>query len=328
MRKFSEIKSSTINFKPEEIKALVKIESSILNTARNFLVDNGFTEVVVPHITKATGACENPDTLFEVVYFEEEIKPYLSQTGQLYLEIAVPLLEKVWCYGPSFRKEEKVDGRHLTEFTLLEFELCGSFDQMLSIIEGLIKAMIDGALYHKEELELLNADYQMLQKTKIPFKRITYDEAVNILNINWGEDLNSKNEKTLIKKFGNNPIFITHFPEHIKFFNMKRNLDNPKVVNSADLLLPFGGEAVGAAERETKYEVVKEKLEVSPMFRLLLNKGRQISDFDWYLNSLKQNESCFHAGCGIGVERVLQFILSKNDIRQSTLFPINRTNVL
>lgn len=318
---------SAINFKPEEIKALVTIESSILNAARNYLIEDGFTEVVVPHITKATGACENPSTLFEVIYFDDKLKPYLSQTGQLYLEIVVPILEKVWCYGSSFRKEEKVDNRHLTEFTLLEMEFCGNFNQLLSKIEGLIKAMIDRALCHKEELKVFEVDYRNLETIKTPFEKITYDKAIKILNLDWGNDLKSTHEKFLIEKYRNMPIFITHFPEHIKFFNMKRNPDNPKVVNSADLLLPFSGEAVGAAERETKYEVIKEKLERSSMFKQLAAKGRQINDFDWYLNSLKERQSCPHAGCGIGVERVLQFILASSDIRRSTLFPLNREKV-
>ncbi len=327
MKSFSELKDCSFGIKPKEIKALVKIEGAILNSARNYLFEDGFTEVIVPHITKATGACENPNTLFEVIYFNEKLKPYLSQTGQLYLEIVVPFLEKVWCYGPSFRKENKVDYRHLTEFTLLEIEFCGNFNQLLSKIEGLIKAMIEGAILQREYLEILGVDYQRLKNIKTPFRRITYDEAIGILNLDWGEDLNSTNEKFLIEKFGNSPLFITYFPEHIKFFNMKRNSDNPKVVNSADLLLPFSGEAVGAAEREILYEIVEEKLQKSSMFKQLLDVGRNINDFDWYLNSIKENKNCPHAGCGIGVERVLQFILARSDIRQSTLFPLNKINL-
>lgn len=317
-----------INLTPKEIKALVKIESSILNAARNYLIDDGFTEVIVPHITKATGACENPNSLFEVDYFNEKIKPYLSQTGQLYLEIVVPILEKVWCCGSSFRKEDKVDNRHLTEFTLLEFEFCGNFNQLLSKIEDLIKAMVNEALCYREELEILKGNYRNLEMIKTPFEKLTYSEAIEILNLNWGDDFNSKNEKYLIEKFGNKPIFITHFPNDIKFFNMKRNSDNPQVVNSADLLLPFSGEAVGAAEREIDYVILKEKLEQSSMFKQLTAMGRQIEDFEWYLNFFKENQSCPHAGCGIGVERVIQFILASNDIRQSTLFPLNRINLL
>ena len=115
-------KRGAINLTTEKKKALVRMESEILNAARNYLTINGFSEMIVPHITNATGACENPKTLFEVNYSNEKLNPYLSQTGQLYLETMVPILEKVWCCGPSFRKEKSIDKRHLTEFTLLELE--------------------------------------------------------------------------------------------------------------------------------------------------------------------------------------------------------------
>lgn len=312
---------------PEEIKALITIESSILHSARNYLTDDGFKEVLVPHITKSTGACENPDTLFEVIYFDDKINPYLSQTGQLYLEIVVSNLKKVWCYGPSFRKEEKVDNRHLTEFSLLEMEFCGDFNQLLFKIEELIKTMVDGALTHKEELETLGINYENLKSMKEPFNKITYDKAIDFLNLDWGADFSSTDEKTLVEQFHNKPVFVTHFPEKIKFFNMKRNSEDFRIVNSADLLLPYGGESVGAAEREIEYTVIKEKLENSQMFKQLVFKGRTINDFDWYLESLKNGKISPHAGCGVGVERVIKSILAKDDIRESTLFPLNRVDV-
>ena len=92
-------KRGAIHSEPEKIRALVILESAILNVARNYLTTAGFFEVIVPHITKATGSCENPNTLFEVLYSDDKLTPYLSQTGQLYLEVAVPILDKVWCFG-------------------------------------------------------------------------------------------------------------------------------------------------------------------------------------------------------------------------------------
>jgi asparaginyl-tRNA synthetase len=75
-------------FSAPELHAIVKIESSILKGARKYFEEQGFVEVVVPHVTKATGACENIATMFEIDYFGP--KRYLSQTGQLYLEVLTP----------------------------------------------------------------------------------------------------------------------------------------------------------------------------------------------------------------------------------------------
>ncbi len=60
------------------------------------------------------------------------------------------------------------------------------------------------------------------------------------------------------------------------------------------------------------------------MFEQLVKKGRNISDFDWYFKSIVDSYVCPHSGCGIGVERVIQFILASDDIRNFTLFPLNR----
>ncbi len=232
-----------------ELRALAKIEAELLRGARGYFDKEGFIEIIVPRITKATGSCENMSTLFEVVYYGQ--RAYLIQTGQLFLEILIPALDKVWCYGPSFRAETKIDNRHLTEFTLLEMEFSGDFETLLSRIENLLSEIVYGVLRHsRKELEQLNVNERNFEGLKPPFERITYDEAVRALNLSWGQDLKSEHEKSLVQKYGNRPLFITHFPERIKFFNMKTNPENPKVVNSADLILPFSGEAVGAAERE------------------------------------------------------------------------------
>jgi asparaginyl-tRNA synthetase len=85
----------------QEMHAVVKIESSLLKGARRYFEEQNFIEVTVPHLTKATGACENIATMFELDYFGQ--RGYLSQTAQLYLEVLTPFLGKVWCIGPSFR---------------------------------------------------------------------------------------------------------------------------------------------------------------------------------------------------------------------------------
>jgi aspartyl/asparaginyl-tRNA synthetase len=79
------------------------------------------------------------------------------------------------------------------------------------------------------------------------------------------------------------------------------------------LILPFGGEAVGAAQRVHKFKELKWRLENSRMFKRLKNKGGGINDFSWYLKKVKK--SVPHAGCGFGIARILKFIRGKKDIR-------------
>jgi asparaginyl-tRNA synthetase len=313
----------------QAMHAIVKIESSLLHGARKYFEEHNFVEVAVPHITKATGSCENVATMFELDYFGR--RGYLSQTAQLYLEVLTPFLGKVWCIGPSFRAEPRADERHLTEFTLIELEFAGNFTELLEHIEGTIYSMINTVLQEREgELQLLGVNTERLRKIKKPFEKITYTEAVGLLaeyGVKWGDDLKSHDEATIVQMMGNQPIFVTHFPKAMKFFNMRENDENPAIVNSADLLLPVGGEAVGAAEREYKYERLHRRLVNSSMFRQLVEKGGGIADFDWYLEFYKAHGS-LHSGCGIGLNRVTQFVLGTDDIRATTAFPLNRESIL
>ncbi|MFQ6074452.1 MAG: amino acid--tRNA ligase-related protein, partial [Candidatus Bathyarchaeia archaeon] len=297
--------------------------------ARRYLNDNDFIEIIVPHITRATGACENVFTMFTVDHFEE--KAYLAQTGQLYLEVLTPFLEKVWCIGPSFRAEPSVDERHLTEFTLLELEFEGNLTELMQHIENIVYSMIQEAIEtSKIELEFLGVDTRRLNVPP-PFRKITYTEAVKELSrfgVKWGDDLKSWHERILVETHGNKPLFITHYPKDIKFFNMKANEENPEIVNSTDLLLPCSGEAVGAAEREYEYEKLLERLKNSTMLEQLIERGGSIHDFDWYLEFYKMFGGIPHAGCGIGLNRVTQYVLGSSDIRTTTVFPLNRESIL
>ncbi|MGC9059312.1 MAG: amino acid--tRNA ligase-related protein [Candidatus Aenigmatarchaeota archaeon] len=60
-------------FKTKEMQAIIKIESAVLKGIRNYFEKEGFVEIVVPHITKASGSCENILTLFELNYFGKEL---------------------------------------------------------------------------------------------------------------------------------------------------------------------------------------------------------------------------------------------------------------
>lgn len=312
-----------------ELGAITKIESELLKGARKYLEKNSFVEVAVPHITKATGSCENMDTLFEVDFFGE--KGFLCQTGQLYLESLIPLLGNVYCIGSSFRAEPKVDDRHLTEFTLIEIELPTDLNGLMKHIEGMIYSMVKTAEKGaSDEFKLLGIDTGHIEKFPDEFSKLTYSEAVDLLgdfNVKWGDDLKGVHERYLTEHLGG-PVFISHYPKEMKFFNMKENKDDSKVVNSTDLLLPGVGESVGAAEREFEHDSIHRRLSESMMLRQLEARGGSIDDFRWYLEYLKEHGNVPHSGCGIGLNRMTQFILGTDDIRVTTPYPQNKESLM
>ena len=165
----------------------------------------------------------------------------------------------------------------------------------------------------------------------LSFGRITYSDAIELLaaefpTLAWGDDLKANHEAAIVEKIG--PCFITHYPKDIKFFNMKLNEHDPRVVNSTDLLLPLAGESAGAAEREHEHGTIVERLVESDMYARLLENGAKPEDFDWYLDAHKDREIPLHSGAGIGMARVAQFILGVNDIRDAVPFIVNRENLL
>ncbi len=312
-----------------EMAVVDKINSNLYTGAMEYLIKNGFCWVEVPTITKITGACENVDTLYCLDHFG--VEAYLAQTGQLYLEAKIPSHKKVWTAIASSRAEAQVDERHLNQFTLLEFEHAGNLDMLLENIEAMVKAMVKKAVDESsEELELIGVDNEKLSVYDKKFSRITYTKAIEMLetvfDIKWGADLKSPHELFLVDALGGKPLFITHYPKEIKFFNMRVNDDDESIVNSADLIMPFSGESVGSAERENNYERLVERLLDSPMFKILKSKGKTIDDFGDYLNMVKKNP-VLHSGCGIGFNRISQSVLQSKDIRTSTNYPINSQNL-
>jgi len=290
---------------------ICKIESLLLTGARQFFINNNYTEVNVPHLTNATGSCENMDTLFTLNWNNNKI--FLAQTGQLYLETLVDNFGKVYCLSPSFRAESKIDNRHLIEFPLLEIEIKQSFEGLLTEIENIFESMF-GYLIEKTK------KYHHLILP--PYPRIKYQEVIDYLEIDWGSDITREYEQQLIRNY-NKPFFLTHFPIEMKFFNMKKNSKDSSIVNSADLILPFGGEAVGAAEREHEYSELISRLTNSIMYQQLLKQEKGLKDFNWYLDYYKSSRS-LHSGCGIGLTRVVQYVTKNNDIRNCATYPVNK----
>lgn len=307
-------------------KALIaRVESSLVRGAEEYFIRNGFVNVpTVPHIVDITGACENVDTLYSLNYHGREA--FLTQTGQTALELLTSSLEKVCCVIHSFRAEETVDARHLTEFPLIEFEFRyenDGFQQLLGHVENTVSSMVNYSLRNDPKALLeLGVDVNSLRNLKTPFPRIAYDDAVKMLGLLWGSDLKHEHEAVLTAEF-NGPVFVTRYPEKIKYFNMQRNKENSQLVDSADLLLPYSGEAVGAAVREHDYGLLIEKLKNSEMFKILHVRGKTLEDFQTYLEEVRQNPVP-HAGCGIGLCRVTQYVLGLRDIRKATVYPRNR----
>ncbi|MEB3187461.1 MAG: amino acid--tRNA ligase-related protein [bacterium] len=309
--------------------ALIRVWDAMFRGARRYVESQGFIGVHnMPQIVGVTGACENIDTLFKLDYFGKQA--YLAQSDQLYLELITPSLKKVYAEIQSFRMEPEADDRHLCQFSLFEIEHVGGLDELIGNLTGIVKGAAEQvAADCAEELALFGRKPEDL--TDLAFKRITYTEAVEALkpdfpDLEWGDDLKANHERLLTERFG--PMFLTHYPLPIKFFNMKQNAEDPRLVNSTDLLLPKAGESAGAAEREHELETIERRLKTSPMYHRLIELGGKDEDFAWYLDAHRDKDVPLHSGAGVGMARVAQFILGLDDIRDAVPFLLNSENLL
>ena len=294
--------------------AVLRVRAEIIRAIRDFLDRQGFTLVDAPIITPA--ACEGTTTLFEVDYFDE--KAYLSQSGQLYVEAAAMAFGKVYCFGPAFRAEKSKTRRHLIEFWMVEPEMAYfQHEDNIALQEQLVAHVVQSVLERcQPELKTLDRDLAALERVRPPFPRITYDQAVRILQehgsgIVWGQDFGGTDETILAEQF-DRPVFVERFPSAIKPFYAQPDPNRPEVALCDDLLAPEGyGEIIGGSQRVHDPELLEQRMEEHTLPR---------EAYQWYLD-LRRYGSVPHSGFGLGIERTVAWICGLPHVREAIPFP-------
>jgi asparaginyl-tRNA synthetase len=295
--------------------AILRIRAEAERAARNFMDAQGYTLTDAPIFTPA--ACEGTTTLFEVNYIDDQ-KAYLTQSGQLYVEALAAALGKVYTFGPTFRAEKSKTRRHLTEFWMLEPEAAyAHLEDMILLAEGLVSAVVQSVAKNRpRELGMIERDVASLQKITPPFPRITYDEAIKLLqkagnSAKWGDDFGG-DEETIISKEFDQPVVIHRYPAAMKAFYMATDAARPELSLSFDMIAPEGyGEIIGGGERMADYDT---------LVRRLREHNLPEESFQWYLD-LRRYGSVPHAGFGLGLERTVAWICGTEHIREVIPFP-------
>jgi len=295
--------------------AILRIRAEAIRAARNFMDDQGYTLTDAPIFTPA--ACEGTTTLFEVNYIDDQ-KAYLTQSGQLYVEATAAALGKVYTFGPTFRAEKSKTRRHLTEFWMLEPEASyAHLEDMMQLAEGLVSAIAQAVAKNRaRELSVLQRDPAKLEKIAPPFPRITYEEAIAVLQkagnpAKFGDDFGG-DEETIISREFEKPVMIHHYPTAMKAFYMAEDPGRPELALNFDMIAPEGyGEIIGGGERQSSYETLVRRI-----------RGHNLPEesFQWYLD-LRRYGSVPHAGFGLGLERTVAWLCGTEHIREVIPFP-------
>jgi asparaginyl-tRNA synthetase len=294
--------------------ALMRIRNEFVRALEDYLQSDGFIRIDAPILTPA--ACEGTTTLFETEYFDR--KAFLTQSGQLYNEATCMAFGRVYCFGPTFRAEKSKTRRHLMEFWMLEPEMAyADLNENMRVEEDMLAFAIQKVVRNrKRELEVLERDTSLLEKISAPFPRISYDEAVKILqgkgvDFKWGDDFGADEETVLSKEFSS-PFFVHRYPIQCKAFYMKPDPEDPRLALCVDMLAPEGyGEITGGGQRIDDMSLLLSRIE---------EHGLPREAYEWYLD-IRKYGSVPHSGFGIGIERTITWLCGIEHLRETIPFP-------
>ena len=322
--------------------AVTRVRNCISRSIHNFFQEDGFLYINTPIITASD--CEGAGEMFRVTTLEMENVPkadgkvdysldffdrpsFLTVSGQLEAEIFATAMGKVYTFGPTFRAENSNTSRHLAEFWMVEPEMAFyELTDNMDLAESFLKRVFRDVLAQcPEDMDFFNQriDDTVLETleniTSCEFIRLPYTEAVEILEqsgqefdypVKWGSDLQSEHERFLTEQHFNGPVILYDYPCTIKPFYMRVN-DDEKTVRAMDVLVPKVGEIIGGSQREERLDVLEQRMAAQDL---------NMDDYWWYID-LRKFGTVPHAGFGLGLERVVQFVTGMANIRDVIPFP-------
>ena len=322
--------------------AVARVRNQICTSIHRFFADNRFLYVHTPIITASD--CEGAGEMFKVTSLDLEMlakkggpvnydydffhKPaFLTVSGQLEAETYASALGRVYTFGPTFRAENSNTSRHLSEFWMVEPE-AAFFDLAddMALAESFLRRILTDVLEKcGEDMAFFNERIQkgiidaLTKVAESSFKHMTYTEAIKVLEscgesfeypIAWGTDLQAEHERYLTEKHVDGPLILTDYPTTIKPFYMRVS-DDQKTVAAMDVLVPGVGEIIGGSQREERLDILQQR-----MAELKLSE----EEYWWYLD-LRRFGTVPHAGFGLGLERMVQYVTGMANIRDVIPFP-------
>lgn len=330
--------------------AVFRVRSIAAYAIHKFFQEQDFVYVHTPILTANDG--EGAGAMFKVTTLDMNKPPRnedstidyskdffgreanLTVTGQLEGEAYAHAFRNIYTFGPTFRAENSNTTTHASEFWMIEPEIAfADLNDNMELIERMVKYVTSYVLEHaKEEMAFFDKFVEKGLLTKLDnllkssFKRITHEEAINILlksnhkfenQPKHGEDLAKEHERYLTEKAFHGPVFVKDWPKDIKAFYMRLN-DDQKTVAAVDLLVPGSGELVGGSQREERLDVLLKRME---------DMHVPVKDLDWYLD-LRRYGGVQTSGFGLGFERYLIYVTGVENIRDVIPFPRTPKNIL
>ena len=309
-----------LNYRPISLRnirerAKFRIQEGIVRGLRDFLYQEGFTEIHTPKI--GAKSAEGGANLFRLEYFHRPA--ILQQSPQFYKQMMVGVFDRVFETAPVFRAEKHNTKRHLNEYTSLDFEMgyIDGFEDIMAMETGFLQYTM--ALLEKEyarELKIL--DIQVPKTKEIPAVR--FDEIKRLVAEKYDRKIKNPfdlepEEEMLISRYAKEEwdadfVFVTHYPSKKRPFYAMDDPQDEKFTLSFDLLFR-GLEITTGGQRIHDYDMLMEKL---------AKRGMTEEGLETYLDTFKHGMPP-HGGLGIGMERLTMQLLGEDNVRETTLFP-------
>ncbi|PJB96860.1 MAG: aspartate--tRNA(Asn) ligase [Nitrosopumilales archaeon CG_4_9_14_0_8_um_filter_34_10] len=295
-----------IDLRRKPLQHIFNARSLVLKSIRDYFYQQNFTEINTPKMIAT--ATEGGAALFPIFYYNKEA--FLAQSPQLYKEQLTMSFEKVFEIAPIFRAEPSRTNRHLAEAISIDLEESFvDYNDVMNRIEDIIKISIKSVRDYAKN----NTDVEFIIPP-IPenIPRYSYDELVEKMQkagakTEWGDDLYPSN----LKKIGVEGFyFIKDWPLGPKPFYVKDSKTNPKISESFDLMFGDLELASGSTRIEKRHEL-EERMK---------NKGMKTDAFEYHLGAFDYGVPP-HAGCGIGLERLMMALTGTENIRDVTFYP-------
>jgi len=295
-----------IDLRRSVLQKIFLARSHTLRAIRDYLSTQDFVEINTPKMIAT--ATEGGAALFPIFYYNKEA--FLAQSPQLYKEQLTMSFEKVFEIAPIFRAEPSRTNRHLSEAISIDFEEAYvDYNDVMDRIEEVVKTCITTVQQFVKD----NTDTEF-KVPDVPDKipRYKYSELIEKmqsagLKTQWGDDLYPKN----LQKIGLTGFyFIVDWPMGPKPFYVKVKKDDPKISESFDLMW-------GDLELSSGSTRIEKKSELEERMK---NKGMKIDSFDYHLTVFDFGVPP-HAGCGIGLERLMMALTGTENIRDTTFYP-------
>lgn len=301
--------------KSDEAQAVFRLSQAVTDSLREYLRSRGFVEFLPPIVSSVTDPGLRGAERVQVSLYET--RAYVMSSMVFHKQILATAFGRIYSFAPNVRLEPEHNassGRHLVEFCQLDVEEAGAtIEDSMALAEDMIVSVVSGVLdRHHPLLDALGRD---LSVPRIPFQRITYDEALREgprygLRVRYGDDLPQALEAQISKEAGGF-LWITGYPKRTRAFYYRESGDGEHV-RSMDLLFPEGfGEAISGGEREYRPEAIRRRI-----CKACLDPGE-------FREFLAMAEAGLRPTCGfgIGIERFLRYMTGEREITRVRPFP-------